>query len=80
MEGCAKLYEEVWVCKIDSFIFNSYAVYLMIMLWNSTCCVLTFLIARETTGYRNKKSSYIYFTTIICRSAISVWMSVKNLC
>lgn len=68
------------MCKIDRFIFNDHAVYLMVMLLNSTCCVLTFLISRETTGYRNKKSPFIYFTTIICGSAITVWMSAKNLC
>lgn len=67
------------MCKIDRFIFNGHAVYLMVILLNSTCCVLT-LITRETTGYCNKKSSFIYFTTIICGSAIIVWMSVKNLC
>lgn len=31
MEGCAKLYEEVWVCKIDSCIFNGHAVKLYLL-------------------------------------------------
>lgn len=33
MEGWAKLYvcEEVWLCKIDSFIFNGHAVKLYLL-------------------------------------------------